>query len=100
MQEIKLPNSNIKITYNDECLKIIKYLPECHPSICVLDIGSLNNDYKKMVHSAVVKKLRPYYWFEETSSPMAPNYSYCYRNLPIEIRNELIEHLQYFDANM
>lgn len=88
----KYPKLDIEVIKLDSGrIKIMRYYEECIPSSASLDLQSLNNKYSKLVHSAVVKKLRPY--FCEGSGMY--RFDCGFDNLPEDLLTELLAHLEY-----
>lgn len=78
-----------------EKIQIIKHFPECIPSICVLNLKSLNNKSSKLVHSEVVAKLKPYFVPDED----VRGFDNGFVGLPDDLLKELLEHLKHADGN-
>lgn len=75
-------------------LQIIKHFPECIPSSRALGPSDLNNKYVKLVHSEIVKSLRPFF-VEGTG-----NYGFDagFDKLPENLIASLLEHLKDSDS--
>lgn len=75
-------------------VQIVKHFPECHPNVCVLGPASLNSKYHKLVHSAVIKKIKPFFM----EDPSMYGFNSGYDNLPEDLLQELLSHLKNKDA--
>lgn len=80
-------------------LQIVKLHPECHPSECVLYPKDLNNEYHRMVHSAVVKQLKPLFKKRKMSkmSKMVNDPAMGYEGVSDDLLKTVLEHLQHYE---
>jgi hypothetical protein len=79
--------------YNNR-IQIVKLHPGCIPNEYIMSPKDLNNKFHKIVHSAVVKQIRPYFK-EDKSKPMSKQFDYTrgYQDLPEDLLNLLISNL-------
>jgi len=78
----KLDNGRVQIIQNFE---------DCIPCLSSLGPKDLNNKYYKLVHSAVTKKLKPYF-YEGTGMY---RFDAGFHNVPRDLLDELLSHLEH-----
>lgn len=89
MDPVLFPRSQLEVRLHQNRLQVIKKLaPGSLPSICVLT----PRDLKDYVHSAVIKKMKPFFVSDQTD-PFRPDFTCGYEQLPDELLRELLEHL-------
>lgn len=95
---ISLEKSKIVIRqHTNGRIQVVKIFdPCCIPSERVLSPSHLNSRTSKIVHSAVVKKLKPYF----TEDDSFYGHESGYENLPCELLEELVSQLKHWDNSL